>query len=94
MFRAEYDKFPEILLPRPVELALHLLVVNPKNVERDDINSARLHFEDFVLPFTRGVARIMEFAHHRKKRLSIEREVAIVDRQFVARRRFSPGGEV
>src|SRR5215469_18974921 len=83
MFAAERYEMAQITLSAPVKLAFNLFMVDPENVRGDDLDSARLHFQDLLLPVARRIARVMEFAHDRKPRLSVANQVALVGGEIV-----------
>src|SRR5258708_11771052 len=81
----QLDKATQIARPGPVPLAFDFLMVNPKDIAGDDIDAARLHFEQFVSPFALRVARIMKLAHYRCPQPAIKPETLAIggDRRAV-----------
>src|SRR5258708_25230536 len=74
----QLDKATQIARTGPVPLAFDFLMVNPKDIAGDDIDSARLHFEQFVSPFALRVARIMKLAHYRCPQPAIKPETLAI----------------
>jgi hypothetical protein len=81
---AQLDKAAEVALAGPVELALHLFMVNPEDVGGDDVDARRLHLEDLVFPLRWRIAREVELAHDGKPGLAVEHEIAAVHLEGVA----------
>src|ERR1019366_2231291 len=68
-------------------------MVDPENVSRDNLNPSRLHFQNLFFPLAFGITGIVKLSHHRKPRLPVTHEIAVVDGEYVAIRRPSARGE-
>ena len=59
----ELDEPAQVSLAGPIKLPLDLFVVDPKDVGRDDLDAARLHLEQFVVPIFLGIPAEVKLAH-------------------------------
>src|SRR5215469_12890801 len=84
MFCAKLDKPAQIALSRPVKLSLDLLVMNPKDVGRDNLDSASFHLQDLFFPSICRITGVMKLAHDREPRLSIAKQETRVGRKAMA----------
>jgi len=66
MIVAQLDEGAQVAVARPVPLALLLLVVNPEDIRRHDGDTARFHFEQFLLPILARIAGKVKLAQNRK----------------------------
>jgi len=87
VLRAELDEVAEVAAAGPVELAFNLFMVDPEDIGGDDVDAARLHLENFILPLVLGNAGVMDLAHHRQPRFAVKHKVAAVHLDRVPSRR-------
>ena len=76
---AQLDKVPQIQRPTPVELPLHLLMVNPKDIRGGNGDAARLHLPQRFFPPRARVAGEMKLAHDGQPGAAIQREEMRID---------------
>src|SRR5580692_11067282 len=81
---AELNKMAQVALSGPVEFSLGLLVVNPENVRRDDLDSSGFDLLNFDFPIRGRVTRVVELSHYWKPGFSISCEEAVVGGEHVS----------
>lgn len=64
MLSTKANEFAQVPVATPVELPLHLFVMDPDDVGGNHLHSGSLHLEEFFFPILVWVAGEVELAHH------------------------------